>query len=133
MYRYTQMVSPVPGSAATTDRRSPAVKYKTPSTISGVFSFLISSPLPKLSPFHVQTTLRFLTFAALIWSNGEYRVLPPSPPIRRHSPLAGAPFCPAAPPTHSIETATTAAGQNRNSFRDICVSLRSTSFEDEFD
>ncbi len=33
---------PVPGSAATTARRSPAVKYRTPPTMIGVVSFLIS-------------------------------------------------------------------------------------------
>src|SRR5205823_10265534 len=111
-------------SAATTVRRSPAVKYRTPSIISGVFSFLISSPLPKLSPFHVHAILRFLTFWALIWSSGEYLVLPPSPPIRRHSPFVGAPCWPAAPPTESSVAATITAGHNRNSFPDICFLLR---------
>src|SRR6266581_3259907 len=49
---HVQSVSPLAGSVATTALRFPAVKYKTPLTMSGVVSVLYSGPLPKLSDRH---------------------------------------------------------------------------------
>ena len=71
--RHVHNVSPVVARAATTVRRAPAVKYRTPFTISGVVSVdtvSLAGP-PKLSNFQVHATCRFLTLSRLIRSSAE--------------------------------------------------------------
>jgi hypothetical protein len=61
-------------SSAITERRVPAVTYRTPLTISGVPSSLNSGRVPRLSVLKRQATSSLLKFWALIWSSGEYLV-----------------------------------------------------------
>src|SRR5271154_3060289 len=75
-----------------TVRTVPAVTYTIPPTIRGVTSHAACGVGPKFCAFHRHTTCRFFTLDALIRSNGEYRVLPVSPPFTRHSPLADVPY-----------------------------------------
>src|SRR5262249_16475330 len=43
--------------------------------------------------FHRQATFRRVKLSRVIWSSGEYLLLPGSPPDVRHSPFCGAPRC----------------------------------------
>src|SRR5688572_23849327 len=89
----------------------------------GVVSLLISGVLPKLSPRHVHAIRRLPTFWAVIWSRGEYRVLPASPPIRRHSPFA-APCCAAratASSNGAPRTAVVTHNQCRGLHFEFCI------------
>jgi hypothetical protein len=94
--RYVHRVSPVPASTATTVRPVPAVKYNLPPAMSGVTSQAACGLGPIFCAFQRQTTCRFFTLDASICASGEYRVLPESPPLTRHSPVAGVPCCPCA-------------------------------------
>src|ERR1700737_2618063 len=58
----------------------------------GVAWKLKSGRGPRLSVFHRQTIRRFLTLSLLIWSRGEYFVVPASLPSYRHSSFFG--LCP---------------------------------------
>ncbi len=81
-----QSISPVAASSATTALRAPAVEYSLPFTISGVLSNRYSGWGPSASVLNRQATSSLLKLVALIWSSGEYRVFPGSPPQERHSP-----------------------------------------------
>src|SRR5581483_10196690 len=58
----------------------------------GVASRLNSGVGPRLAVLNRQAIWSLSKFAALIWSSGEYRVFPRSPPYVRHSPFL-APDC----------------------------------------
>src|ERR1700680_1229392 len=84
---YTHIASPVLASSATTDRRGPAVGYRTPLIISGVPSSLYSGRVPRLSVLKRHATSSLLKLDAVIWSSGEYLV-----PFRSAVKCAHSPF-----------------------------------------
>src|SRR5215470_4753670 len=82
-----QISSPVFASSGTTDRRVPAVAYRTPLIASGVPSSLYSGRGPRLSVLKRQATSSLLKLEALIWSSGEYLVPLRSAVYCGHSPF----------------------------------------------
>ena len=69
-----------PRSALLDARREPMAAYTLPLTISGVDSRLYSGVGPRFAPLKRQAIFRLLKLPALIWSSGEYFVLPVSAP-----------------------------------------------------
>src|SRR6266481_4920687 len=88
----------------------------------GVVSVLYSVALPKLSTFHVQATFRSFTLSRLSWSRAEYRVLPASPPVIRHSPVL-APCCAATLPATNSRDNRNTTFPHRNNRRAMVFSL----------
>src|SRR2546425_4015196 len=88
----------------------------------GVVSVLYSVALPKLSTFHVQATFSSFKLSRLSWSRAEYRVLPASPPVIRHSPVL-APCCAATLPATNSRDNNTTTFPHRNNRRAMVFSL----------